>query len=238
MEISTRCGQDADCNPSSAMGVLGVMKGFSNLPDPYRQAVLSMADSTFINTSYTFRKVVEQTSRYVHELAGRNGSKISGDTLMISIQDPKPLALEVSFPVVTFDRKENVFDGKGWSMKGDWQEYRNSRDERQALFSGRPGSELSFSFEGSGVSITGNWLRTGGKADVYVDGIFSRTIDCYFYYAGQEHENMDIFHRLDLPGGRHTIRLVVKGERRTESNGNYVYITGATIFRSIEVPAE
>ena len=25
LEVSTRCGQDADCNPSSAMAVLGVM---------------------------------------------------------------------------------------------------------------------------------------------------------------------------------------------------------------------
>ena len=28
MEISTRCGQDSDCNPSSAAGVLGVMLGY------------------------------------------------------------------------------------------------------------------------------------------------------------------------------------------------------------------
>src|SRR5665647_2219955 len=32
MEISTRCGQDSDCNPSNAMAVLGVIKGFSGLP--------------------------------------------------------------------------------------------------------------------------------------------------------------------------------------------------------------
>ena len=32
LEISTRCGQDSDCNPSNAMAVLGVIKGFSGLP--------------------------------------------------------------------------------------------------------------------------------------------------------------------------------------------------------------
>ena len=32
LEISTRCGQDSDCNPSNALAVLGVMNGFSKLP--------------------------------------------------------------------------------------------------------------------------------------------------------------------------------------------------------------
>ena len=32
LEISTRCGQDSDCNPSNALAVLGVINGFSGLP--------------------------------------------------------------------------------------------------------------------------------------------------------------------------------------------------------------
>lgn len=31
MEISTRAGQDSDCNPSSAGGILGVMLGYSQI---------------------------------------------------------------------------------------------------------------------------------------------------------------------------------------------------------------
>ena len=31
LEITTRCGQDSDCNPSNAAAVLGVVKGFSCL---------------------------------------------------------------------------------------------------------------------------------------------------------------------------------------------------------------
>ncbi|NJO70489.1 MAG: ADP-ribosylglycohydrolase family protein [Bacteroidetes bacterium] len=38
MEISTRCGQDSDCNPSNAMAVLGVIKGLSNLPEDMQKA--------------------------------------------------------------------------------------------------------------------------------------------------------------------------------------------------------
>jgi hypothetical protein len=36
MEIATRCGQDSDCNPSNAVAVLGVIKGFSGLPSAYQ----------------------------------------------------------------------------------------------------------------------------------------------------------------------------------------------------------
>ncbi len=42
MEVTTRCGQDSDCNPSNAMAVLGVIKGFSGLPQAYREAVQAM----------------------------------------------------------------------------------------------------------------------------------------------------------------------------------------------------
>jgi hypothetical protein len=32
MEITTRCGQDADCNPSSAGGILGTVLGYDKIP--------------------------------------------------------------------------------------------------------------------------------------------------------------------------------------------------------------
>ena len=33
LNISTRCGQDSDCNPASAGGILGTMLGYSNIPE-------------------------------------------------------------------------------------------------------------------------------------------------------------------------------------------------------------
>ena len=33
MEITTRCGQDSDCNPSNVMAILGVINGFSHLAE-------------------------------------------------------------------------------------------------------------------------------------------------------------------------------------------------------------
>lgn len=33
LDISTRCGQDSDCNPASAGGILGTILGYSRIPD-------------------------------------------------------------------------------------------------------------------------------------------------------------------------------------------------------------
>jgi hypothetical protein len=48
MEISTRCGQDSDCNPSSAAGVLGVMLGYSRIPETFRSGIPALADRSSI----------------------------------------------------------------------------------------------------------------------------------------------------------------------------------------------
>ncbi|MEO7992377.1 MAG: ADP-ribosylglycohydrolase family protein, partial [Chryseolinea sp.] len=37
LEISTRAGQDSDCNPSSAAGILGALLGYSKIPDYWKQ---------------------------------------------------------------------------------------------------------------------------------------------------------------------------------------------------------
>ncbi len=81
MEIATRCGQDSDCNPSNAMAVLGVIKGFSHLPEKFREAVNSIGDSIFINTDYSFNKAVERTLNYAKKLVISNGGLANGTDL-------------------------------------------------------------------------------------------------------------------------------------------------------------
>jgi hypothetical protein len=228
MEVSTRCGQDSDCNPSNAMAVLGVIKGLSGLPAEYQQAINAIGDSLFINTNYSFNKAVDKTMEYARKLIVENGGEINDKELKIKIQQPQSFNLEVSFPKLVFDKKVNVFAKDGWELKGNWSNYSNDR----AKFSGTAGDEIAFSFEGTGVSIAGNWFRDGGKADVYVDDQFKRTIDCYFYFSKQEHDNMNLYHITNLPEGKHSVRLVVKGEKRPESEGTNVYITEAVVFKT------
>ena len=240
MEISTRCGQDSDCNPSNAMAVLGVIKGLSGLPAEYRDAVTAIGDSLFVHTDYSFNKAVEKTFEYAKKLSAENGGESTDTELKIKLQQPQPFALEDAFPKLVFNKRVRVFDNSSWQTKGQWAGYSyydgwSKKDVKdQARFSGKAGDEISFTFEGTGASIEGNWLKDGGMADVYVDGQLKRTIDCYFDFANQEHRGMNIYHITNLADGKHVIKLVVKGEKRPESAGTNVYVTEAVVFKTAD----
>ncbi len=235
LEISTRCGQDSDCNPSNAMAVLGVIKGFSKLPKDMQDGVNAVGDSIFINTTYSFNSAVNSTLKYAVSLVEKNGGNVSERMLRIKDQQPVAPELEVSFPHVVFDKKISVFDENGWELKGSWKPYevrtgRQGQMQKQSMFSEKKEDELIIKFTGTGISLIGNWVSDGGMADVYVDGNLHRTIDTYYNFANQQHTE-SIWHILNLEPGDHTIRLVVKGEKRPESSGTRVYVAAATIFR-------
>jgi ADP-ribosylglycohydrolase len=236
LEISTRCGQDSDCNPSNAMAVLGVIKGFTALPVEMQDGVNALGDSLFINTTYSFNSAVKNTFKYASELVTGNGGTVTEKKIMVKIEEPVAPLNEVSFPDVVFDRKVSVFDENVWEFKGNWKTFeimggRPRQPQKQSMFAEKNGEELIIKFSGTGISLTGNWYSDGGTADVYVDGNLHRTIDTYYDFANQQHTE-SIWHILNLEPGEHTVRLVVNGEKRPESSGTRVYVTSATIFRT------
>jgi hypothetical protein len=203
MEISTRCGQDSDCNPSNAMAVLGVIKGFKNLPAEFTKGVIEYKDSIFINTNYSFVKAVDNTYDYALGFIEKESGIISGKKIKIKVQEPVAPALEVSFPNVVLDKKITVFEKNSWKFKGVWQTItRNSRTGNEIVnisqCGEKKGDEVEFTFDGTGVSLTGTWNKGGGKADIYIDDKFDRTIDTYFNYNSQQYGNTSIWHKLNL----------------------------------------
>ena len=244
MEISTRCGQDSDCNPSNAMAVLGLITGFGGLPPEWQEAVRTIGDSLFIHTDYSFDKAVDQTLAYAGQLIIANGGKQSGETLTINIQDPQPLPFEESFPDLFFEKRVPVSDTTCWESEGHWEKYGANNIhaaeplKEQALFSSHAGDKITFRFGGTGVSLVGNWVKDGGIANIYIDGTLQRRIDLYFHYAGQEHLNMNLFHITGLPAGIHTLQVEVTGEKRPESEGARVYVSEAVIFHTAPKTSE
>lgn len=236
LEISTRCGQDSDCNPSNALAVLGVIKGFSGLPSDMQEGVKAIGDSLFIHTTYSFNTAVSSTVKYANELITKDGGTVTDKLIRVKIQEPSAPVFENSFPDVVFDSRTSVFDKAGWSFRGNWKPYEvflrsENRNIRQAMFAEKAGDELEFSFSGTGISLVGNWYRDGGKADVYVDGTLHRSIDTYYDFANQQHTE-SIWHVMHLQPGEHKIKVVVKGEKRPESSGTRVYITSAVVFKT------
>lgn len=235
MAITTRCGQDSDCNPSNAMAVLGVIKGFKALPSEFTKGVIEYKDSLFINTNYSFTKAVENTYNYALGFITKDSGIVSGNTIKIKVQQPVAPTLEVAFPNVVFDKKVTVFEKDSWKSKGKWEMItRGSKTTSKIInvskSAEKKGDMTEFSFTGTGVSLTGVWNKVGGKADIFVDGVFDRTIDTYFNYNKQEYGTTSIWHKFGLAQGNHKVNIEVKGEKRSDSEGTKINLTDALVF--------
>ncbi len=239
MEISTRCGQDSDCNPSNAAAVIGVVKGFAAMPDGWTSGIPAIADSQFIFTDYSFNSVVDRTLHYAKELIVKNGGRVDNEYVHIRRQPPSPPALEVSFPNTVADTSVSALQATDWQWRGTWQDYKIKRGAAPepvpvARVSDEKDAALEFTFDGNGVVIKGDWRQDGGQADVYLDGVLHRHIDTHYFWAGEPKHGSFLWHAMNLPQGRHTVKLVVAAGKKPEATGSKIYITGATIFRQSE----
>jgi hypothetical protein len=98
--ISTRCGQDSDCNPSNAAGVLFTTMGYSNIPERFTSAL----DRTvkFSHTPYNFDLLTEVCEKLACQAVIKAGGRIkknsSGEEIfVIPVKKAKPSKLEQSW---------------------------------------------------------------------------------------------------------------------------------------------
>ena len=72
--ISMRCGQDSDCNPSNAAGVLATSLGLGNLPERYKTGIDN--DTYFSYTAYNFPKLLDVCEKLARDAIVRCGGRI------------------------------------------------------------------------------------------------------------------------------------------------------------------
>jgi hypothetical protein len=219
MVIATRCGQDSDCNPASALGVLGVVLGYEAIPEEYRSGIPAIADETFSYTDYSFNTIVESTMRRAIGMAERHGGRVDGDRLVVEIQDPLPAELQMWDDFGSPAELIQIDDPR-WSIEGAWEEGSYNKDpwDFRWVTSGDAGAEASVRFEGSGAIIGGFYMPTGGLADIYLDGELDRTVD-----VNSDEEstkvNESVWHAFGLDDGEHALRVVVRGEPYRDPDG-------------------
>ena len=73
VEISCRCGQDSDCNPSSAASILGNFYGASGIAEIYKSKV-DYDTTLFSQTTYTLNEVVQINMDLAKEVITAYGS--------------------------------------------------------------------------------------------------------------------------------------------------------------------
>lgn len=187
MEITTRCGQDADCNPSSAGGILGTVLGYDAIPAYWKQGLKEAEAIDFKYTTMNLLEVYE--TGYQHAILNieKNGGAVKGNNITIKLQQPKPVLFEKSFPGLFVKEKKNV----SWSPAKD---------------------EISFEYEGTGFVLrgeTGRWENRSPdiiNAELFLDGKSAGAIKLPISFTIRRHE---ICWNYDLPEGKHTVKVKI-----------------------------
>jgi hypothetical protein len=223
MEISTRAGQDSDCNPSNACGILGTMIGYKRIPDEWKSGIPKIANEKFRYTDFTFNTIVDSTQKRAIDLVKKNGGSLNGETLTVRTQAYKPTKLELWDDYGSPVERVSVNDSR-WSWSGDW------RPDKDHKLASAKGAEASFKFQGTGVIVVGKYLPKGGKADVYLDGKLAKTVDVY------PDENAtkgceSVWHAFRLKNAEHTVKIVLRGEPGPGSQGTDVSLQDFVVFR-------
>ena len=230
MIIATRAGQDSDCNPSNALGVLGVMLGYDNIPEEFTSGIEDIADNKFLYTDFSFNEIVESTILRAIALTKINGGYVKDKRLHIRKQQPLEAALQ-QWDTTGTVKEQILFNDERWQWQGDWQDrtLKIWRYQHNSKFSKSRGAEASINFEGTGAVITGILLPSGGLADIYLDGKFSRTIDVYPDEDNAKPKE-SLWHEFGLEDTQHTLRLVVRGEPYQESKGSEISISSLIVY--------
>ena len=73
IEIAMRCGQDSDCNPSNAAGILATSIGYNAMLDQYKQID---RQRKFYSTEYSFDQLIDVCTQLARNLIVRSGGEI------------------------------------------------------------------------------------------------------------------------------------------------------------------
>lgn len=221
MEISTRCGQDSDCNPSNAAGVLGVILGYSGIPDIYKAGIPKLADKKFDFTDYSFNEICQSTLKRALAVVKRYGGRVTDTAISVPQQSPKTPKLEQWNPGIP-DKRVSIHDAV-WTFNGQW------RAESNAMVAEGPGNEAILKFDGVAVVLIGALTQDGGQARVFLDNRRPEMADAYI--VDRTHDNA-LWHVYGLRQGPHTLRLVTTGSADPRSKGTKVSLQGAVIYRA------
>lgn len=130
IDIATRCGQDADCNPSSAAGILGTMLGYSNIPSKWIKSLKDAENIDFKFTHSSLNKLYATSYNLAMGNLKENGALIKDDIISIPITSNIIIPFEENFtnvnPIkrIEIQKKldssfETEFIGDGFILTGE-----------------------------------------------------------------------------------------------------------------------
>ena len=195
MDISMRCGQDSDCNPSTVGGILGAMMGYDKIPAKWLNPYKEIEDVTLNYTSVSLNDCYDICYRSSIENIVKYGGRVKGDRIIIEYHEPETLPLELAYPGIY---------------------------QKEVLMIEETVKDLDvIEFTGTGIVIrpshNGVWdksyrTKMKGKGyedyvaeiEVRIDGEIAAVQRLPFNWHGRAKE---LYYNLELPKGNHTLEL-------------------------------
>ena len=181
IEISTRCGQDSDCNPASAAGILGTMIGYDKIPENWKSCLASVADRNFAHTDISLNKTYELGLKHSLQVIGLNGGKVAKEKVTIKVQPVQPTRYEKSFDGMVPYKKVGL-GNKPIDKAGE------------------------IKFYGCGIVVRGvlkaDDEKYVGEMDVYLDGKKVKTMKLPASYHARSN---DLYWNFEMEEGNHVL---------------------------------
>lgn len=201
LDIATRCGQDSDCNPATAGGILGTMLGYSNIPAIWTGPLKEVEDIDFKYTEISLDKTYALSFGHALEMVERNGGKVDGENVTIRCQQPVAVAYEKSFDGIRPVEKREI--------------HRNLPDVGAIEADG-----VGAAFAGYAECADQDYIA---EIEMYIDGKPAARAEMPVLYRTRR---LDLFWIYDLPKGHHTYTFKWLNPRE----GAAVRLTEAIIY--------
>jgi len=206
LDISTRAGQDSDCNPATAGGILGTMMGYDKIPEYWMQGLRGAESVDFKYTNMSLNRVYEISMKHATEMIKRNGGKVEADDVTILVQKPQAVQFEQSFEGLVPILKQSF---------------------RRSNF-----TEIEFEFEGTGFALRGEAVRKSGNtphyifdAVLYINGVETERAKQYTDFRLRRY---DLFWKYNMPHGNHKVKIVVENPHSDYDLRTYDYVVYIT----------
>ena len=122
IDVATRCGQDSDCNPATAGGILATMQGYDRIPEYWMKNLREVEDMNFAYTNMSLNKTYQASFNHALEMIKRNGGSVEGDSVTIVCQTPVAVRFEQGFeglfPIGRRDIKRDLPDVEKFEFEG------------------------------------------------------------------------------------------------------------------------
>ncbi len=186
IDIATRCGQDSDCNPATAGGIIGAIIGYDKIPDVWMRPLKQVEDMTIQYSSLSLNQVYTTVNKHALAMIEKNGGRVVNDKVEILYKNPMSVIYEVNFEGIAPKEKINL--------------------------SKLNNKHLEFNFDGKAFVVSGyisnaegNVTDTANYSALYEIIIDGKIIDTLDLPANMITRNADIYSNYDLQQGKHNV---------------------------------